>query len=399
VTTLSLGRFNAMRAPTHIDVGGLGLHSVAEMAQPLSSPQLGAFFSQNAARGILLNLAGIGNLGLEHVQWVAQHFAPMTAPLGITKLLVVVPDEWHVRFGATAAGILQDVTRFGIEPLCLPPSQLGPHGSPIAWFDAPTAQPSGYRAAPPQAAHTQTQGGANLAVPSSATGFPMGLAAIIGLIIGGATGAAFQLASIAQDQKGVLDAATVGGCAFGGLIIAPLLTFSIIRLRGTPAARVSWDERGLTEWLGNKPRAFIAWPSARYAIVETKIQVVRNGYATGPAHHQGYAMQITDGAGVSITLCEGTRAPDWMHGRACQIASLAPLRNLISAPPQGSVVPDERALTRGSFLLVRAIRPLRMLLGASKARATTASPLVETIVRLVWAVATAIAGTLIFTAQ
>jgi hypothetical protein len=431
-----------MRAPTHIDVGGLGLHSVAEMAQPLSSPQFGAFLSQLAARGILLNLAGIGNLGLEHVQWIAKSFAPMIAPVGIRKLLVVVPNEWHVRFGAQAAGILQEVTRFGIEPLVLPTSQLGPPGSPIAWFDAPNAQPTDYRAAPPQVAHTQSQGGTNLAVPSSATGFPTGFAAFVGFILGGATGAAFEIAAIAQAQKGVLDAGIIGSCAFGGLIVAPLLTFWIIKLRGTPLARVSWDERGLTEWLGNKPRAFIAWSSARYAILETKVQVVRNGRATGPAQHQGYVMQISDGAGERITLIEGTRAPDWMHGRACQVASLSPLRSLLGGQPLGTVVPDERALGRASFLgfgvaawiayalvvggtllasqahygsdlklgglliatgafflLVRAIAPLRMLLRASKTKASTASPLVELVARILWAAATAIAGTLMLTAQ
>ncbi len=147
-----------------------------------------------------------------------------------------------------------------------------------------------------------------------------------------------------------LDAGTIGGWAVGGLVVAPLLTMWIVKLRATPKSRLAWDEHGLTEWLGNKPRAFIGWPDARYAILETRIQGMRNGRATGPAQHQGYVVQIFDGAGVRITVMEGARAPDWMHSRACAVPTLAPLRNLLPGGPQGNVLQDERALTRSGFL-------------------------------------------------
>ncbi len=194
-----------------------------------------------------------------------------------------------------------------------------------------------------------------LGVPPDASGFPVAWAGCVGLLLGVANGAVWSEVLHALRGYGRLSFGEVLGFGVAGIVVGTVATRVVIDGRARPPASLRWDEAGIAEWVGDVQRTFLPWSALSYALLETRVQVA---HRRGTAHHGihgGTTLQLRAGD-ETISVCDGSVTPRWLHGRACHVPSLQALRALLAqSPPAGAVVEDARALSRRGFLAYGAL--------------------------------------------
>jgi len=350
---IAFGPINAKRAHNHIalNVNVVGAYTPEGLAGALAADPLGAYLAQNATSGIALFAFGIGGFSEAHARSLATVWLPTLAGLGVRRVALVLDDNQHARAGSTFDELLRRGA-VGVTVGCRARSQ----GPLEAWFDAVPAPESGYRtAAADQHPFQPTRVSKTLEVPPDASRFPVAWAGCAGFLLGVANSTAWSEAiRVVQGEGGFSLGTTLGG-GVAGIVAGAVATHAVIDWRGRPLASLRWDEAGIAEWTGDVRRTFLPWNASSYALLETKVQAARRRGAARYWNHGGTTLQLRAGD-ETITVCDGSTTPLWLHGRACHVPSLQELRALLAErPPSGAVVEDARALSRRGFLAYGAL--------------------------------------------
>jgi hypothetical protein len=181
-------------------------------------------------------------------------------------------------------------------------------------------------------------------MPARAHYQPAAWGGFVGFLLGIAV---TTLAVIAGD--GHPDVSVAGGGILG-CALAVGAVFGVHYLRAVPPGRLTWDARGLMEWVGEEVATFIAWPGARYALLEMSLTTrTQGGQNLGTL--RGRTLQISDGAGKTITICDGFRRPRWLENRPAEVAYLEQFLGMVRTPQTPMVVvPDKLGYGRGGRL-------------------------------------------------
>lgn len=142
-----------------------------------------------------------------------------------------------------------------------------------------------------------------------------------------------------------------------GLGVLSACAIFALRDRG---ARITWDEHGVTEWIGEGPRIAIAWNDAK--VSRTRVMVKNRGRR----YDDGALEQIEDARGRRITIASTFQGiPAWLLRRRCEGATSAIPR--LGALPAGSgVIPDgagTRSVSWLTWILRLGYLPLLLMCG------------------------------------
>lgn len=118
-----------------------------------------------------------------------------------------------------------------------------------------------------------------------------------------------------------------------GVGVASACGIFALRERG---ARVTWDEHGVTEWLGAGPRVAIPWSDAKVSRTHVVVRDRGRGYADGGLE------QLEDSRGRRITIASTIQGiPGWLLRRRCE-GTTGAIPQLAKLPAGGGVRDDER---------------------------------------------------------
>jgi hypothetical protein len=305
------------------------------VVKQLSDARLGQLVRNSSAGAIVFD-AGRLDFGPQDVAWVVHAWPPMLATIGVRRLSVVVADALVSVVRAEIDRAARALAPLGFEIRAFSPAQradatgwLGPAPLP-----APQAPYRGGAPAFAQAMAAAPHETAQLRLPARAHYHAAGWGGVVGFLLGVAGTALAALAAGERPDISVVG----GGIVASALVVAGV--FAVHYLRGVPPVKLTWDARGIAEWAGNDVTTFLAWPGARYALLETSLTTkTRGGQVLGT--QRGRILQLSDDSGKTITLCDGYRRPAWLDNRPAEVP-LGPFLSMVQAPRSPMVVvPDK----------------------------------------------------------
>lgn len=287
----------------------------------LSDPRLGQFVRDTARTGIVLDLSTDASFDVPIVEWLTHQWTAMLRQVGVQRLAVVLSDAQ-----APLAAHFQRSTQMEVRAF------------PAAQSSAAHAFAGGPMPAVAQATEQEI-----LTLPSGGWNHAGGWGFFVGALMGCAAAALAEvLSGSPADALTAIGGAVVGGCITLGSV------YLVHALRGSVAAKLTWDARGITEWAGNQQVAFIPWEHARYSLLQSTLIYRSRGVETGRS--TGRTLQIWDGGTRRITVCEGNRRPHWLENRPAQVRSVDRYLAMVRTPSHPmTIVPDELGYGRGGL--------------------------------------------------
>jgi hypothetical protein len=318
----------------------LTMHDI--VVKQLSDPRLGHMMRNGSVSGIAFDAAQL-DFGPQDVAWVVHAWPPMLTTIGVRRMSIVVADA------------LLPVVRSEIDRAA---RALGPLGFAVRAFSpAQRADATAWLVPPPMpSAQAPYRGGApalapaiaaaphetaQLRLPARAHYQAAGWGGAVGFLLGLAATALAVLAGKQHPDVSVV----AGGLVGSALAVAGV--FGVHYLRGVPPVKLTWNAQGIAEWVGDEVVTFIAWPGARYALLEMSLTTrTRGGQNLGT--WRGRTLQFSDDSGKTITLCDGYRRPPWLENRPAEVP-LGPFIPMVQTPRSPMiVVPDKLGFGAGA---------------------------------------------------
>ncbi len=329
---LDLLPFRATRDPAwafvRIEVVPLQIVMAAVVQSALSSAQLGQFVRETARTGILLDLSTDSSFDVPTVEWMTHQWTAMLRQAGVQRLAVVLADTQ-----APLAGYLQRSTQMEVRAFPVVQSAAA-----HAFAAGPQAMVPAQPIAPSLANEQEV-----LALPPGAWSFAGGWGFFTGALLGCTAAALAEIGLGSQPEA----FGAIGGAVVGSMLAVGSV-FLVHTLRNSPAGKLTWDARGMTEWVGNKQTAFVPWEHARYSLLQSNLVYRSRGVETGRS--TGRTLQLWDGGAQRITICDGNQRPRWLGNRPAQVRSIDRYLPMVKTPAHPmTVVPDALGYGRGGL--------------------------------------------------